>query len=74
MAAFFACLVVVAILIIGLPIVWVIAHYQPRTYKKLVDLEDERRRIAREMVETVSTADWLTKWRFKRYIRKGSDF
>lgn len=72
--AILAVCVTVLVLIVLCPIIWVAAFYEPKKYKKLIDLENQRRQIAREIVDTASSADWLTKWRFKRYLKKGGGF
>lgn len=73
MATLAGILVFALIAAVGLPLVWVIAHYDHGKHKRLIALENQRRAIARQIVEEHSEADWLTRWLFKRYLRKGGN-
>lgn len=74
MATVLACLVFALIAIIGLPLIWVVGNFSPRQYKKLVDLENQRRMIAHQIVCEHAESDWLTRMLFRRYLKKGGGF
>jgi hypothetical protein len=72
--AILAILATVLTCIVLLPIAWVVCNFSPGKYKRLKDLENQRRALAYQIARETHESDWLTKLLFRRYLKKGGDF
>lgn len=66
-----AILAYVLIIAIGAPLIWIVAHHSPKKYKNLITLDRKRYVIECEMKYDYDHADFITRWRFRKHLKKG---
>jgi aconitase B len=68
---FVAIIAYCTIMAVGLSAVWIFMHHDPKQYKKLTDMDNQRRALAKKIIEEHANSDWWTQRKFKSHIRKG---
>lgn len=69
--AFLAIAVTVIGSIICIPLIVMLFDYDPKDYKQLVALEEQRSMLAYQISYKAAHAGWFTKWKFNRYKARG---